>query len=620
MRNVSKFAVFIILLSISFNLPAQQKSLGKILINKAVDKRKIVYDEKELFKKYGYFTKDYLIGGDISLSADIDEYPYISENPVDKLITQVVEKALKFCNFDAIESPSNDKVKKLDIEIKRLFIHTAEVGTAVGYGSPIISTLKNSIYYPSMEIKLYMRDENKNLLFEKTFFYYDQLWYYSFPSSKSMVNFLSDKLFNQLIVFFQSDAFLELYNGKKNAFKEYIQYQSYIDKIPDSVPRDVNELVLSEPCFDDDLSFAGNYDELVELNLPANPFMKKIGKLNNLNNLEFLMLNRYQYLRDIDNIKLFEKLCYLDLSGDPKIKSYKSINSLKKLKYITFEGNNIKKIEYLNNLSDLLILNLNLNMLTKIENLTNNRLVKLSLNENKISKIENLENLTNLMELDLFGNKIKKIENLDKLSNLRILDLNSNPISKIENLNKLVNLEILSLWGAKINKIENLDDLENLKALNLGYNKNICKIENLDKLTKLKILNLKGTGIKQVENINNLVNLEELYLGNTKINELNSGIKNLKNIRILDVSKTDVKTLDFIKNLTELNTLNITDSKITRLENIEKCPKLKKIMTNDNQIKEITKASFDFLKNHNLMFYENSLDEFIKKQNIKIVD
>ena len=37
---------------------------------------------------------------------------------------------------------------------------------------------------------------------------------------------------------------------------------------------------------------------------------------------------------------------------------------------------------------------------------------------NKISKIENLDKLTNLEMLELGDNKIRKIENLDKLANL----------------------------------------------------------------------------------------------------------------------------------------------------------------------------------------------------------
>ena len=65
----------------------------------------------------------------------------------------------------------------------------------------------------------------------------------------------------------------------------------------------------------------------------------------------------------------------------------------------------------------------------------------------KIKKIEYLDDCTNLQELNLSYNYITKIENLHRLHKLKTLDLSENSIKKLENLNFLVALEHLNLAG-----------------------------------------------------------------------------------------------------------------------------------------------------------------------------
>jgi Leucine-rich repeat (LRR) protein len=55
-------------------------------------------------------------------------------------------------------------------------------------------------------------------------------------------------------------------------------------------------------------------------------------------------------------------------------------------------------------------------------------LKRLYLVSNKISKIENLERLTQLEMLELGDNKIRRVENLEALTNLRQLFLGKNKI------------------------------------------------------------------------------------------------------------------------------------------------------------------------------------------------
>lgn len=77
------------------------------------------------------------------------------------------------------------------------------------------------------------------------------------------------------------------------------------------------------------------------------------------------------------------------------------------------------------------------------------KLVELYLSQNFIEKIENLESLVNLEILDLAHNKISVIENLGNLKKLKDLWLNNNLIKNFGDLSHISNLTELTciyLW------------------------------------------------------------------------------------------------------------------------------------------------------------------------------
>ena len=110
-----------------------------------------------------------------------------------------------------------------------------------------------------------------------------------------------------------------------------------------------------------------------------------------------------------------------------------------------------------------------------IENISQKKIEKLFLNENKIHKIENLNQMSELRLLEIGSNKIKKIENLEENTKLEELWMGRNKIKKIEKLEKLTNLRILSLQDNLISKLSGeIDPFE--RILHLGkWNSNIGK-------------------------------------------------------------------------------------------------------------------------------------------------
>ncbi|MFX0098787.1 MAG: leucine-rich repeat domain-containing protein [Candidatus Hodarchaeota archaeon] len=112
----------------------------------------------------------------------------------------------------------------------------------------------------------------------------------------------------------------------------------------------------------------------------------------------------------------------------------------------------------------------------------------------EISEIKGLDKLTSLAELNLNKNLIEKIEDLSMIPDLESVILSNNVITEINNLDKLISLKELDLSGNQIEKIEGIENLKELKKLNLSHNK-IEEIENLEHLTNLVELNLKGNKI-----------------------------------------------------------------------------------------------------------------------------
>ena len=171
-----------------------------------------------------------------------------------------------------------------------------------------------------------------------------------------------------------------------------------------------------------------------------------------------------------------KKLCYYNGGYDsPKL----NVNL-----YLHFQG--FRKIQNLDNFTNLQVLYLENNSINKIEGL--DKLINLTclyLQNNYIREIENLENNTKLSILNLSNNKIQSIPNISYLNKLENLYISKNSLSSIQNLEGLLNLKSLSLLDIQNNPFNvSPDDL----------------ITFLNKLEKLKVLYLKGDITRLIPN------------------------------------------------------------------------------------------------------------------------
>ncbi|CAF0762820.1 unnamed protein product [Brachionus calyciflorus] len=214
-----------------------------------------------------------------------------------------------------------------------------------------------------------------------------------------------------------------------------------------------------------------------------------------------------------------------------------------------------------------------LNFCPKIEGEDTLKLINYQ--HNQIRSIQNLDTMRNLIFLDLYDNRIEKITGLSNLINLRVLMLGKNRIQKIENLENLVFLDILDLHGNLITKIENLNNLKELRVLNIAANE-IQVVENLSGLSSIVELNLRRNKIEEINSLETLLKLQRFFLSHNQISSI-AWLKTispslqeltLDNNPIFNESNYRLSVLSLVNLLRKLDLKRVTDNERRMAYNI----------------------------------------------------
>ena len=309
-----------------------------------------------------------------------------------------------------------------------------------------------------------------------------------------------------------------------------------------------------------------------------------------------------------------KKLCYYNGGYDsPKL----NVNL-----YLHFQG--FRKIQNLDNFTNLQVLYLENNSINKIEGL--DKLINLTclyLQNNYIKEIENLENNTKLSILNLSNNKIQSIPNISYLDKLENLYISKNSLSTIQNLEGLLNLKSLSLLDIQNNPFSvSPDDL----------------IIFLNKLEKLKVLYLKGDITRLIPNyrrtlivkIKNLTYLDDKPIKNEdKVGAeayFKGGYQAEKEARIKYREEND-KVIQIRKREKEMMEISFDERKKLALNSLQlEYNKRKNELENEkDELNKIYQENKDNKKGKRLYNYLSSIDyriyenEEFKKEEEKLI-
>lgn len=238
----------------------------------------------------------------------------------------------------------------------------------------------------------------------------------------------------------------------------------------------------------------------VYLNLSGNPRLKSIIEiiglekinLNIITGINKLKLDSSTDIQYFINIFSFEDITSLDSSSNDiiDVSKFKNINIL-----------NLSNCRYITNVSTLgCVTKLNLHNCNGITDVT--ELINVhELNLSDCKNITNVNNLINVKKLNLRG--CDGLTDVSNLGNVHVLDLSR--CENITNVSNLGNVKKLSL--SECDEIINVSDLGNVHELDLSWCNNITNISCLGNVKKLYLRGCDG-----ITDVSNLGNVHELDL------------------------------------------------------------------------------------------------------------
>ncbi|KAJ0977413.1 hypothetical protein J5N97_012887 [Dioscorea zingiberensis] len=242
-------------------------------------------------------------------------------------------------------------------------------------------------------------------------------------------------------------------------------------------------------------------EALVELDLTANRLSKLDPRISHLSQLRKLSLRQ----------NLFN-----DEGVDP-ISRWDSISGLQEL---VLRDNKLSKIPDVSIFKSLLVFDVSFNEVSSLSGLSkvSNTLKELYVSKNEVTKMEELEHLHALQILELGSNKLRVMANLEALSNLQELWLGRNRIRTV-NLCGLKCIKKISLQSNRLTSMAGFQECVALEELYLSHN-GITKMEGLSTLVNLRVLDISTNKVTSINDINNLTRLEDLWLNDNQIASL----------------------------------------------------------------------------------------------------
>ncbi|ONK80614.1 uncharacterized protein A4U43_C01F19810 [Asparagus officinalis] len=242
-------------------------------------------------------------------------------------------------------------------------------------------------------------------------------------------------------------------------------------------------------------------ESLIELDLTANRLSKLDPRIGLLSHLKKLSLRQ-------------------NLFDDQGVEAISNWNEISGLQELVLRDNKLTKIPDVSIFKSLLVFDVSFNEIPSLSGLSkvSTTLKELYVSKNEVTKIEELEHLQSLQILELGSNRLRVMENLQTFTNLQELWLGRNRIKAV-NLCGLTCIRKLSLQSNRLTSMAGLQDCVALEELYLSHN-GIAKMEGLSKLANLRVLDVSSNKLTSIDDIENLTRLEDLWLNDNQIASL----------------------------------------------------------------------------------------------------
>ncbi|KAL6226542.1 hypothetical protein ACLB2K_000504 [Fragaria x ananassa] len=240
---------------------------------------------------------------------------------------------------------------------------------------------------------------------------------------------------------------------------------------------------------------------LTELDLTANRLSSldtRIAALSNLTKLSFRQ-------------NLFE---------DSAVEPISAWTALSGLEELVLRDNKLRKIPDASIFKKLLVFDVSFNEIISLQGMSkvSGGLKELYVSKNEVTKIEEIDHLHELQILELGSNRLRVMQSLENMTKLQELWLGRNRI-KVVNLCGLKCIKKISLQSNRLTSMTGFEGCVALEELYLSHN-GISKMEGLSTLVNLRVLDVSNNKITSVNDIKNLTMLEDLWLNDNQIESI----------------------------------------------------------------------------------------------------
>ncbi|KAM5547599.1 protein phosphatase 1 regulatory inhibitor subunit PPP1R7 [Rosa sericea] len=240
---------------------------------------------------------------------------------------------------------------------------------------------------------------------------------------------------------------------------------------------------------------------LTELDLTANRLSSldtRIGTLSNLTKLSFRQ----------------------NLIDDAAVQPISAWTALSGLEELVLRDNKLNKIPDVSIFKKLLVFDVSFNEITSLQGLSkvSSTLKELYVSKNEVTKIEEIDHLHQLQILELGSNRLRVMQSLENMTKLEELWLGRNRI-KVVNLCGLKCIKKISLQSNRLTSMTGFEECVALEELYLSHN-GISKMEGLSTLVNLRVLDVSNNKLTSVNDIENLTMLEDLWLNDNQIESI----------------------------------------------------------------------------------------------------
>lgn len=287
--------------------------------------------------------------------------------------------------------------------------------------------------------------------------------------------------------------------------------------------------------------------------------MQEVLKLKHLTELDLSGLKFSQ--NEFNQLSAYQQMTFLVLN-DCGLKDTSFMSTMKNLNILELDNNELTSLDGISS-GNLIALTANNNQLTQVD--TNNfpKIKQLVLRNNSLQALTGLENLSDLVILNLDNNKLKKLS-LENLPSIKTITADNNLLSEVS-FNNLPELSVANLRKNSISKLNNWNNLPKLTTLFLTGNSELKDVSPIVAAPSLQILSLESCdSIDDFSSLSNLGYLTNLFLSYTGINDSQIvQIGKLSNLKSLGLNGNNLSNISFLKQFSNISQLALNQNSIS---------------------------------------------------------